>query len=362
VELEVADRSVLAPTDERTRPQLGAIVPVLDHSPVLDSAQMGEAKAAVGSVLVAIALGACGGAPSGSSHPHTPTSSAASSTTQRSTAGSSTTSSSAPTTPHVMVIMMENKNYADVIGQSTQPFTNSLANSYGVATQSFAFGHPSLPNYLELISGYDQGVTDDNSPSAHSFPNASTLADQLAAKGVSERAYAEDLPRDPTNNAGEYAVRHFPWEYFPRTKMAIADASSLMTDLNSTDPPQFVWYTPNLIDDEHDGTVQQGDAFLARLVPDVQSTAWYRSDGQIVIEWDESDSDNTGINGGDGGHVPTIVVSAALKAAPTKQVTPVDTAGILRSIEDRYGVGHLGAAADSANGTIGMLLRATGGQ
>jgi phosphatidylinositol-3-phosphatase len=315
-------------------------------------------RVALLSVLLTIALAACGGGSSAPSRVHTPAHRTA--TTSTTAAAPTTSASPASTgpaaTPHIMVIMMENKNYADVIGQPSQPFTDSLANSYGVATQSFAFGHPSLPNYLELISGSDQGVTDDNAPSAHVFPNASTLADQLAAIGVSERAYAEDLPRHPTYDAGEYAVRHFPWEYFPRTTMSIADASTLITDLDSAHPPQFVWYTPNLIDDEHDGTVQQGDSFLAHLIPAVQATAWYRSAGQILIEWDESDSDNSGINGGDGGHVPTIVVSDALKAAPFKQDAPVDTAGILRSIEDRYGLSHLGAAADSANGNIDSLL------
>jgi len=257
-----------------------------------------------------------------------------------------------------MVIMMENKNYVTVIGQGSQPYTNELANDYGLATQSYAFGHPSLPNYLDLVSGSNQEVTDDNTPAIHSFPGVTTLADQLAAAGVSEKAYAENLPADPRQNAGEYAVRHFPWEYFPTTKMPIADASGLLADLNAPDPPDFVWYTPNVIDDEHDGSVQEGDAFLARLIPEVQSSAWYKAGGQIIIEWDESESDDSGINGTAGGHIPTIVVSDALKASPLKDATPVDTVGILASIEDCYGLFHLGDAADAANGDINALLHA----
>jgi phosphatidylinositol-3-phosphatase len=258
-----------------------------------------------------------------------------------------------------MVIMMENKNYGAVIGQASQPYTNLLANTYGLATQGYAFGHPSLPNYLDLVSGSNQGVTDDNAPPSHSFPGVPTLADQLAVAGITEKAYAEDLPADPRNDAGEYAVRHFPWEYFPSTNMPIADASSLVADLDSSAPPDFVWYTPNLIDDEHDGTVQQGDAFLSRFVAQVQSTVWYRAGGQIIIEWDESGGDDLGINGTDGGHIPTIVVSDALKTAPQKYAAPVDTAGILASIETRFGVGHLGAAGDAVNGNIDSLLNAS---
>jgi hypothetical protein len=258
--------------------------------------------------------------------------------------------------PHVMVVMMENKNFSEVIGQSDQRFTNSLATHYGLATQSYGFGHPSLPNYLTIVSGSNQGVTDDNNPSSHSFAGVKTIADQLVAAGFTARAYAENLPSSPATNSGEYAVRHVPWEYFPGTAITVRNATSLVGDLNGASPPDFVWYTPNLINDEHDGSVQQGDAFLSSFIPAVQSTAWYRQGGQVIIEWDEADSDNAGINGGDGGHVPTIVVSAANAAAPLKDSTRVDTAGILRSIEDRYGLSHLANAGNSANGNIDALL------
>jgi phosphatidylinositol-3-phosphatase len=262
---------------------------------------------------------------------------------------------SAPT-PHVMVVMMENKNYSEVIGQADQPFTNSLASDYGLAINSYSLVPHSLPNYLEIVSGSEQGVTDDNPPSSHSFPTAPTIADQLAQVGISAKAYAEDLPADPGNDNGEYVVRHVPWPYFPNAPITLADASSVVTDLNAPNPPDFVWYTPNLIDDEHDGTVQQGDAFLSSFIPSVQATSWYRAGGRIIIEWDESDNDTSGINGGDGGHVPTIVVSAALADHPEQYAGAVDTTGILRSIEDLYGLPYLGQAADPANGNIDPLL------
>ena len=250
---------------------------------------------------------------------------------------------------------MENKNYSDVIGQSDQPYTNSLASRYGLATKSYGVGHPSLPNYLPIISGSNQGVTVDEPPSSSGIFNQPTIASQLATAGYTAKAYAENLPANPANDSGEYAVRHFPWEYFAG-KPSIADASRLTTDLSSASAPDFVWYTPNLINDEHDGSVQQGDAFLSSFIPGVQATTWYKSGGQIIITWDESNNDNSGINGGYGGKVPTIVVSASNNGRSLKDATPVDTAGILRSIEDRYGLPYLANAANSANGTIDSLL------
>jgi hypothetical protein len=271
------------------------------------------------------------------------------------TAAPTTTTTATPSgkSPHVMVVMMENQNYSDVIGQSDQPFTNSLATHYGLATQSYAVNHPSLPNYLDIVSGQDpSNSTDDGLPSVHtySFP---TVADQLHAAGITEKAYADNLPADPTNDSGEYAVRHVPWEYFPgSTSMPVADASTMTADLNSATPPSYVWYTPNLINDEHDGTVQQGDAFLSSFVPSVQATSWYKAGGEIIVTWDESNNDNT--NGG--GRVPTIVVSDALKASPKQSTSQVDTTGILNSIEDIYGLSHL----SSGTGNIDGLLAGSG--
>jgi acid phosphatase len=209
-----------------------------------------------------------------------------------------------------------------------------------------------------LVSGSTQDDTDNVTPSQKAFPNTPTLADQLTSAGFSAKAYAEDFPADPTNNSGLYDVIHFPWPYFPNTQISVADASSLVSDLNSASPPDFIWYTPNLTDDEDTGTVQQGDAFLSSLIPQVQATSWYKAGSQIIIEWDESSNGTSGINGGTGGGwIPTIVVSTSLTANPQQDSTPVDTVGILRSIEDTYGLPHLGGSA--ADGNIDALLTTT---
>jgi hypothetical protein len=106
-----------------------------------------------------------------------------------------------------------------------------------------------------------------------------------------------------------------------------------------------------------------GDAWLGNFVSQVQSTAWYGQGGKIVVEWDEGmDSDSSGIGSagkGGGGHIITIVVSAALKTHPQQDPTPVNTAGVLRSIEGAYGLPYLADASDAANGNIDALLGAT---
>src|SRR5579864_1191926 len=263
--------------------------------------------------------------------------------------------------PHVMVIMMENKNFSDVIGVTNQPYTNGLANTGGLATQSYSMINGSLPNYLALASGSTQNNTDNVTPAQKSFPSTSTFADQLASAGYSAKAYIENLPTDPTvTTTAQYEVIHNPWPYFPNTHISTVDASSLVSDLNSASAPDFVWYTPNLTNDEDLGTVQQGDSFLSTLIPQVQATSWYQAGGKIVITWDESNNDSTGINGSSGGgRVPTIVVSAGLTAHPQVDSTPVDTEGILHSIETVFGVPGLSGAGSASNGNIDALLSAS---
>jgi acid phosphatase len=286
-----------------------------------------------------------------------------------------------------MVIMMENESQSELLGNADAPDTNALAQEYGLATQSYAVGHPSLPNYLELLSGSDFGVTSDDAPSSVNIPAGDqTLVNQLEAAGISWRAYLEDMPTagytggdaggvDPYG--GDYYVQHHdPFVYFPAvtsladfTSNVVPLSTNVTSDLDSENAPSFVWVTPNAVDDMHDGPSNAdgdvdpsaGDAWLGNFVSQVESTGWYAQGGNIIIEWDEgmdSDTSGTGDSGADsgGGHIVTIDVSAALKAAPAHDASPVNTAGILHSIEDAYGLPYLGDAADAANGNIDTLL------
>ena len=70
--------------------------------------------------------------------------------------------SAVPTPAHVVVVVEENHSYDEVIGNSGAPYINSLATQGALFTNSYAIEHPSQPNYLDLFSGSNQGVTDDN--------------------------------------------------------------------------------------------------------------------------------------------------------------------------------------------------------
>src|SRR5437899_2961959 len=75
-----------------------------------------------------------------------------------------------PRPDHVIVVIEENHSYAQVIGAASggrgpiAPYMNALADQGASFTAFFAFHHPSQPNYLELFSGSNQGVQDDECP------------------------------------------------------------------------------------------------------------------------------------------------------------------------------------------------------
>ena len=87
------------------------------------------------------------------------------------------------------------------------PYLNMLINNYGLATEYYANQHHSLPNYLWLTSGGNDGVTIDSC-----FPVIwkDNVIQELTEAGVSWKAYEQGLPSDGYVGctAGEYRKRH----------------------------------------------------------------------------------------------------------------------------------------------------------
>src|SRR6185369_10224729 len=86
----------------------------------------------------------------------------------------------------VFTILLENHDYNEIVGSANAPYINSLITSYGLATNyRDANIHPSLPNYLTMVSGDPQyiGIIDVD-PTSFGFPkNAQNLGTQLQAAG-----------------------------------------------------------------------------------------------------------------------------------------------------------------------------------
>jgi hypothetical protein len=246
---------------------------------------------------------------------------------------------------HVMVLVEENRNRSEVIGASNMPYLNSLAAKYGNTTAWNGVSHPSLPNYLALISGSSQRVTDDGCN--YSFPGIPTVGSELSAAGISWKAYMEEMP-EPASAVctfGGYAKKHNPFSYFLGTNGPnVVPATQFWRDASSGQFPAFIFLAPDLVNDGHDGTNEQVDNYLRNLIPQVLASSWYSEGGIIIITWDESNGEE---------RIPTVVVTGS--GGGKVLTTPGNHYGTLATVEDLYGLPRLGNAVGAT--TLAPLLK-----
>jgi len=221
---------------------------------------------------------------------------------------------SQPTFSHVVVVVEENHSYSDVIGSSAMPYLNSLASQYGLATQYFANGHPSMPNYLMLTTGQME-TFDDNFSGTISDDN---VVRELVNAGKSWKAYEESIPSAGYlgGDVAPYVRRHNPFSYLsdvqndPSQATNIVPFSQFASDLSSNTLPQFSFISPDVNDDAHNGTLAAADSWLQSNLAPLLASSTFQNSGLLIITFDESEV--TDLDHG-GGHVATVVISSKSK-------------------------------------------------
>jgi phospholipase C len=250
---------------------------------------------------------------------------------------------------------MENHSYGTIIGASQAPYINALAEACGVATNYHNISHPSLPNYIAATSGLPTSALQPFTADCRPVPECSTPAASIFAQLASWKVYEESIPSNcAREDSGEYAVRHNPPPYYTTLAgCATKDVAftELARDLVHRTLPAFSFVTPNLIDDMHDGSVTQGDAWLAHTFPEILSSTEYRNASVVLfLTWDEGEggsSDNCAENTTDVGcHVATIVVSPSTRP-DTRSPTLFNHYSLLGSTERLLGLPLLGRAASA---------------
>lgn len=224
----------------------------------------------------------------------------------------------APVFDHVVIIVEENKDRDEIIGNTAAPYINSLARMYAQATHYNAVTNPSLPNYIALTSGGTAGITNDcNPPGPSCNADVANIADRLEQAHKTWKMYAESMPgMCYSSNSDDYAVKHNPFMYYPairnnagRCNTHVVPFGQLAPDLNSTASlPNYAFISPNLCSDMHNCPVRTGDGWLARYVPQIlNSPAFTQQHSLLVIVWDEgNNSDN---------NVPVIFAGSAARRA-----------------------------------------------
>jgi acid phosphatase len=251
--------------------------------------------------------------------------------------------SAVPAFDHIYVIVMENKEYGTIVGNSRAPYINSLIRHNGLAANYTAVTHPSQPNYLALWGGSTFGIHDN---AIHNLTGRN-LSDQLAAHGRTWHVYAQNLPRvcstvatayggvDLVGGAGWYARKHEPAISFTNISRYRSRCSRI-TRLSTFSPTaaNFELIVPNMTNDMHDGSIARGDAFLKAFVPRITGDPAF-GNSLLVITWDEGTS-----RIGGGGHVATLLISPRTPAGRRSAVAH-NHYSLLRTIENAWGLGCL---------------------
>ena len=270
---------------------------------------------------------------------------------------SSGSQAAVPALSHIFIIVMENESGHSIIGNSAAPYINELAHHYALATDYSALYHPSLPNYIALTSGSNQGITDDRSPPTAGYAvNAVNIADRIEASGRTWKLYGESMPAPGyADNAGLYATRHVPFLYYQdilgnaaRRKRHVVPYTRLAVDMRSAaTTPDYAFIVPNTVDDMHDSSIAVGDAWLSRNVPAIlRSPAFTTSPSLLVITWDEGSAGDN--------HVAAILAGSAVRQH-YRSIRPYTHYSLLHTIEVAWRLQPL-TANDAAAATMGEFL------
>ena len=239
-------------------------------------------------------------------------------------------SAQVPQSSHVWLITEENHSYESVVGSSSMPYFNSLISHYALASQYYSAQHSSLPALMWLVAG--QPVTLDNETT--SCFDVDNMVRELLAKGLTWKAYEEDLPYAGFQGLtyANYVRRHNPLIDFTDACTSTQQLNSvpytqLAIDMAANQTPNYAYITPNLQDDAHDGTLAQADLWLSQQLPVILARPEFKpgGDGLLFITFDEADlsTDNrcsSLIVNGCGGHIATLVIGPQVRPGFASQI------------------------------------------
>jgi len=256
--------------------------------------------------------------------------------------GAAHAASAVPNPDHVVVVVMENHAYSQVIGSSSAPYINNTLKAGGAnLTQSHAITHPSQPNYYALFSGSTQGVTDDSCVKP-GFSSAANLGSEVIAAGKTWGSYNETLPSQgsTTCKSGNYAQKHNPWFGFSNVPTNTAKTfAQFPTDYSTL--PKMSFVVPNLCSDMHDCSVSTGDTWIKNNLG--AYATWAKTHNSLlVVTFDEDNSLS-------GNRIPTVLYGQPVTAG-SSTATTYSHYDLLRTLEDLAGTStHAGQAASATD-------------
>jgi hypothetical protein len=261
-----------------------------------------------------------------------------------------------PAFTRIAIVLFENKEFGSVIGNPQMPNYNKLAREYTLLTQYYAVTHPSLPNYIALISGDTYGI-DRNCNDC--FLDAPSLPDLIEASGRTWKTYQEDMPSPCfLGDTHVYVQKHNPFVYFDsirldaaRCERSVVPLTALQSDIAAGSLPNYMFIKPNLCNDSHDCELTVSDAWLTnlltQLVPALDATG---EPYLLAMLFEEGQGNHSccGLPEEAGGRVPVVFYSPLVKNA-FEDATPYTHYSLLKTISEAWGLPYLGHAAEESH-------------
>ncbi len=280
-----------------------------------------------------------------------------------------------PNFDHIVLIMLENRDYSTVIGPATQmPLLNSLAQQNVLLSNYYSVKHPSLPNYIALVSGSTQGITSDCNTC---FVNQPNLADLIEGSGRIWKAYEESMPSPCfIGDSNPYAQKHDPFLYFDsirlnptRCDQSIVPLTTLDSDLANNQLPNFSMIEPNLCNSGHNCSAATADKWATDMVAKLQASTALGKNSLIIVAFDEGSDKSTasccGMGKKAGGQVAVVLISPTLHQG-FQDPTAYSHYSLLKTILTAWNLPALGQTAQASTQPIeapwtGQLGQTTSG-
>jgi acid phosphatase len=238
-----------------------------------------------------------------------------------------------PRPDHIVILVEENRGYSKIIGNADAPYINTLAQRGVLFTHSYGVTHPSQPNYLALFSGTTRGISSNACPLELKGEN---LGGALIEKGLSFVSYSESLPEAGYEGCryGAYMRKHNPAANWKELAASNQPFTAFPQDFSKL--PTVSLVVPDQRNDMHDGSIEQGDVWLAQNIE--QYAKWAMTNNSLlIVTFDEDD-------GREGNRIATIFVGEMVK--PGKSAQHINHYTLLRTLSEMYGLSILGESKD----------------
>ncbi len=222
-----------------------------------------------------------------------------------------------PVYDHIVIVVEENKDYQEIIGNASAPYINDVLKKEGASfSRMYGEEHFSQGNYYWMFSGDNQNIGFiDQVPSETNhfdYPfKTANMGEQLIKKGLSFKGYSESLPEIGFTvdkaSAGLYARKHVPWISFANVPngTTVATSSNLRFADFPADPSQYdtlptvAFVIPNLDNDMHNGPITEsipaGDRWLRENIDSYYR--WAKDHSSLLILTFDENNDQGGYMG-----------------------------------------------------------------